>query len=225
MAVRGIGDSTHVIAVDHAGGQFATRLWWALNYYGHEFVSVLDGGWNRWVDEGGRSSRAGSSPRRVHAASASVVARHRRGAGRLLGRGRPRLAAVDARDPAQYTGARRRGLRAATSPAINVPAAVLRPGGGFLPLDEIRRRVQDHGLRPDRYTWPIATAASRPPSSCSIVRWVTPLLPTTTARGTSGATARPARGTVRLGRPSRCHAPDGRDGFPASPTGLDGESP
>src|SRR5581483_6579046 len=35
MAVRGIGDESHVIAVDHAGGQFATRLWWALNYYGH----------------------------------------------------------------------------------------------------------------------------------------------------------------------------------------------
>ncbi len=33
------------------GGQFATRLWWALTYYGHDAVSVLDGGWNRWVEE------------------------------------------------------------------------------------------------------------------------------------------------------------------------------
>ena len=52
MAVRGIDDSTHVIAVDHMGGQFATRLWWALTYYGHEAVSVLDGGWNRWMEDG-----------------------------------------------------------------------------------------------------------------------------------------------------------------------------
>ena len=44
-------DETHVIAVDHMGGQFATRLWWALTYYGHDDVSVLDGGWNRWVEE------------------------------------------------------------------------------------------------------------------------------------------------------------------------------
>ena len=58
MAARGIGDDTHVIAVDHAGGQYATRLWWALDYYGHENVSVLDGGWNRWVDEG-RPTEAG----------------------------------------------------------------------------------------------------------------------------------------------------------------------
>ncbi len=30
MGERGVGDSTRVIAVDHMGGQFATRLWWAL---------------------------------------------------------------------------------------------------------------------------------------------------------------------------------------------------
>ncbi len=39
MAARGIGDGTTVIAVDHAGGQFATRLWWALRYYGHDNVA------------------------------------------------------------------------------------------------------------------------------------------------------------------------------------------
>ncbi|HEX8203466.1 MAG TPA: rhodanese-like domain-containing protein, partial [Isosphaeraceae bacterium] len=48
MAERGIGAATHVVAVDHRGGQFATRLWWALRYYGHDAVSVLDGGWNQW---------------------------------------------------------------------------------------------------------------------------------------------------------------------------------
>ena len=41
-----------MVAVDHTGGQFATRLWWALRYYGHDSVSVLDGGWNAWVNEG-----------------------------------------------------------------------------------------------------------------------------------------------------------------------------
>ena len=30
MAARGVGDDTVVVAVDHGGGQFATRLWWAL---------------------------------------------------------------------------------------------------------------------------------------------------------------------------------------------------
>src|SRR5215203_2016001 len=47
----GIGDDTHVVVYDHAGGQFATRLWWALTYYGHDGVSVLDGGWKKWTSE------------------------------------------------------------------------------------------------------------------------------------------------------------------------------
>jgi len=63
MSGRGIGDATHVVAADHLGGQFATRLWWALRYYGHERVGVLDGGWNRWVEEGGRRGGTGSAAR------------------------------------------------------------------------------------------------------------------------------------------------------------------
>jgi thiosulfate/3-mercaptopyruvate sulfurtransferase len=51
MGSLGIGDDTHVVAYDHAGGQFATRLWWALTYYGHARVSVLDGGWKKWTAE------------------------------------------------------------------------------------------------------------------------------------------------------------------------------
>lgn len=51
MESRGIGNDTHVISVDHAGGHFATRLWWALKYYGHDKVSVLDGGYRKWERE------------------------------------------------------------------------------------------------------------------------------------------------------------------------------
>ncbi len=51
MGALGIGDGTHVVVYDHAGGQFATRLWWALTYYGHDRASVLDGGWNKWTAE------------------------------------------------------------------------------------------------------------------------------------------------------------------------------
>jgi thiosulfate/3-mercaptopyruvate sulfurtransferase len=156
MAVRGIGDETHVIAVDHAGGQFATRLWWALNYYGHGAVSVLDGGWNRWVDEG-RPVESGevSVPRGVFTARARPAWRTTAGelAESLEGAGRDWML-VDARDPGQYTGARRRGLLGGHIPgAINVPRELFfAPDGGFLPLDEIRRRVEAHGLRPDRPT-------------------------------------------------------------------------
>src|SRR5438876_5054367 len=48
----GIGDQHLVVAYDaHPSAQFATRLWWALNYYGHDQVVVLNGGWNKWRRE------------------------------------------------------------------------------------------------------------------------------------------------------------------------------
>lgn len=52
----GIGDDTTVVAYDNSKSLYAARLWWALNYYGHTDVKVLDGGWRRWVNEGHRVS-------------------------------------------------------------------------------------------------------------------------------------------------------------------------
>jgi thiosulfate/3-mercaptopyruvate sulfurtransferase len=52
MEAAGIGDRTRVVAyaeTDHSG---AARLWWALRFYGHDQVSVLNGGWTKWVSEG-----------------------------------------------------------------------------------------------------------------------------------------------------------------------------
>lgn len=48
----GIGDNTLVVAYDNSQSLYAARLWWALNYYGHTSVKILDGGWRRWVSEG-----------------------------------------------------------------------------------------------------------------------------------------------------------------------------
>src|SRR5919202_3621243 len=62
MGSLGIGDETHVVVYDHAGGQFATRLWWALMYYGHDRVSALDGGWKKWIAEGRPTTSAVPSP-------------------------------------------------------------------------------------------------------------------------------------------------------------------
>ena len=132
MAVRGIGDDTHVIAVDHAGGQYATRLWWALHYYGHDRVSVLDGGWNRWLDEG-RPTEAGE----VAVARAVFTPRPRPGLRftaeqlrDILGPDAADRQIVDARDAGQYTGARRRGRAGRPCPGRDPrpSRAVLRRG-------------------------------------------------------------------------------------------------
>jgi thiosulfate/3-mercaptopyruvate sulfurtransferase len=48
----GIGANTLVVAYDNSQSLYAARLWWALSYYGHTSVKILDGGWRRWISEG-----------------------------------------------------------------------------------------------------------------------------------------------------------------------------
>jgi thiosulfate/3-mercaptopyruvate sulfurtransferase len=52
MAELGIGDETEVVAYDASGTLNSGRFWWALTYYGHDKVRILNGGWNLWLKEG-----------------------------------------------------------------------------------------------------------------------------------------------------------------------------
>jgi thiosulfate/3-mercaptopyruvate sulfurtransferase len=52
MGRLGIGDDTLVVAYDNMGFPLGSaRLWWALSYYGHDRVRVLDGGLREWEAE------------------------------------------------------------------------------------------------------------------------------------------------------------------------------
>ena len=64
MARVGVSDGTTVVAYDDANGTAATRLWWVLTYYDHASVKVLNGGWQRWIDEGRSVAFRESEPER-----------------------------------------------------------------------------------------------------------------------------------------------------------------
>lgn len=152
MAARGIGDSTHVVAVDHTGGQFATRLWWALKYYGHDRVSVLQGGWNRWVDED-RPTEEGPVNPPWAVFTPRVRPELRLTAEQLVEKLKaPGFQLFDARGNDQYTGARKRGSRGGHIPgAVNLPRELFfAEGGGFKSVDEIRARIEEKGVRADQ---------------------------------------------------------------------------
>ena len=51
MGRLGVDSMTRVIVYDNAASMFAARLRWCLLYYGHENVSILDGGWSKWLVE------------------------------------------------------------------------------------------------------------------------------------------------------------------------------
>ncbi len=154
MARAGIGDDTYVIAYDaHPALQFATRLWWALRYYGHPRAAVLDGGWGKWQREGRPVTPdvptyppANFTPRPQPALRAT--------ADEVLARlGQPDLTLIDARDEAQYTGQKRRGDgRTGHIPgARSLPReALIDPATGtFLSDAQLRASMQHAGVSPD----------------------------------------------------------------------------
>ncbi len=49
MGRLGVSNNSHVVVYDDSGLPLASaRLWWALSYYGHDKVQVLDGGLQQW---------------------------------------------------------------------------------------------------------------------------------------------------------------------------------
>ena len=52
MARLGITDRDTVVAYDEQWGLASARLVWALHHYGHQAAVVLNGGWDRWQEEG-----------------------------------------------------------------------------------------------------------------------------------------------------------------------------
>lgn len=154
MGSLDIGDDTRVVVYDHSGGQFATRLWWALVYHGHENVSVLNGGWRKWTAEGRPVTDEAPNPE-----PATFTPRVRPGwrkeAGDVLSVSEAGDALLlDARDEGQYTGAVRRGEgRAGHVPgAVHLHAdSLLDPETGtFLPDDRLEERLREAGVPEDR---------------------------------------------------------------------------
>ncbi|PGM94491.1 sulfurtransferase [Bacillus cereus] len=56
LSQAGIDEHTTVIAYDSQAGANASRLWWLLNYVGHEKVYILDGGLPAWKENGLRTT-------------------------------------------------------------------------------------------------------------------------------------------------------------------------
>jgi thiosulfate/3-mercaptopyruvate sulfurtransferase len=151
MEDRGIGDATDVVVVDHTGGHFATRLWWALNYYGHSAVAILDGGMAKWVAEGRPvTNEAPEIPKVTFTPDANSPARYE--ADEVLAAvSDPGITLVDARDANQYSGEVYRGSRRGHIPsAVNLNAKNLfNADGTWKSDDDLRAVVADAGITGD----------------------------------------------------------------------------
>lgn len=121
MTRLGITNDTRVIGYDAEGGHHAARLWVALRRYGHDRCGVMEGGIQKWLQEG---RPVESDEARVPAAT--FEARPRDG---VLATKEEVLAAVRTGDPwlldvrrdAEYTGEEARAARGGHVPgAVNL---------------------------------------------------------------------------------------------------------
>jgi thiosulfate/3-mercaptopyruvate sulfurtransferase len=154
MGALGIGDDTLVIAYDSFSNLYATRFWWALNYYGHTQVKVLNGGWDKWFAEGRAVSNEVPRP-----AKATFTSRpHEEWIARWDtvrdAISKPTCTILDVRSDEEWTGANKRG----TKRGGRVPGAIHlewlnyvdSKTKEFKPDTELRAMFQQAGVVPEQ---------------------------------------------------------------------------
>jgi thiosulfate/3-mercaptopyruvate sulfurtransferase len=149
MSELGIGDDTCVVAYDDYDHIFAGRFAWALRYYGHDAVRLLDGGWGRWRAENRPVGSDAARPRHARF-TARPRSELRRTADQVMAvLERQDVLLLDARAPEQYAGqvsAAGRGGHIPGARNVHYARLVDPTTGTFLAADELRRVFADAGV-------------------------------------------------------------------------------
>jgi thiosulfate/3-mercaptopyruvate sulfurtransferase len=159
MASRGIANDTTLVLYGDKNNWFAAYAYWYLKIYGHKDVRILDGGRQKWIDEGRELTTDVPSPAQTsyEAQDRDESIRARRDAVHgSIGRD----ALVDVRSPQEYSGeliaapgyeqeGAQRGGHIPTAESIPWATAV-RDDGTFKTADELRSVYQDKGITADR---------------------------------------------------------------------------
>ena len=93
LGERGIGNDTTVLLYGDKNNWFAAYAYWYLKVYGHSDVRILDGGRQKWIDEGRELSTDVPSPepqQLLRAGARRVDPRLPRPGARVARRRRPR---------------------------------------------------------------------------------------------------------------------------------------
>jgi thiosulfate/3-mercaptopyruvate sulfurtransferase len=157
----GIDNSTTVVLYGDKNNWFAAYAYWYLKVYGHRDVRILDGGRQKWIDEGRELTTDVPSP-----TPAAYTAQDRDESIRAY-RDQVRewvegeaVALVDVRSPAEYSGEliappgyeQEGAQRAGHIPtAVSVPwASAVRDDGTFKTAEELRELYSGKGITQDR---------------------------------------------------------------------------
>ncbi|MDP9405354.1 MAG: sulfurtransferase [Actinomycetota bacterium] len=165
MDSRGIGNDDHVVLYGGNNNWFAAYAFWYFKIYGHERVSLMDGGRKLWELEGREmtadaTSVTPTSGYTAKPANAEIRARRDEILAEYVGAPQGK-ALVDVRSPAEFSG---EVIAPATMPheaaqvpghipgAANIPwsKAVNADTGAFLATDELRELYAAQGVTADK---------------------------------------------------------------------------
>ncbi len=161
LGMRGIANDTCVVVYGDKNNWFAAYAYWYLKLFGHEDVRLLDGGRQKWIEEGRDLTIELPSPvvRRYQAGERDETIRVRRDAV-LAGLGSEGITLVDVRSPQEYSGEliappgyeQEGASRGGHIPgAQSIPwATAVRDDGTFKSLDELRDMYAAKGVTPDK---------------------------------------------------------------------------
>lgn len=151
----GLGDGSRIVVYDDNHYSASARAWWMFRLFGHDDVAVLDGGLERWREEGRPldDARVVPSPRHFTVRQNHLLLReldqirHN-----LLDR---REQVVDARSAGRFAGTEpepRPGLRPGHVPnSVNLPyTEVIGADGSMKPADTLRPLFVGRGVALDR---------------------------------------------------------------------------
>jgi thiosulfate/3-mercaptopyruvate sulfurtransferase len=161
MGERGISNETTVVLYGDRNNWFAAYAYWYLKTYGHEDVRLLDGGRQKWTDEG-RELTAETPQAEQAEYSASErdesIRTYRDAVKEAIGEQTKAL--VDVRSPQEFAGdliappgyEQEGAQRAGHIPtAASIPwATAVRDDGTFKSADELRELYESKGITPEK---------------------------------------------------------------------------
>jgi len=161
LGERGIGNDTTVVLYGDKNNWFAAYAYWYLKIYGHGDVRILDGGRQKWIEEGRETTADVPSPSPAQYTASErdeSIRAYRDEVQDWIGSGERAL--VDVRSPGEYAGdliappgyEQEGAQRAGHIPsAASIPwASAVADDGTFKSADELRELYGGKGVTPDK---------------------------------------------------------------------------
>ena len=161
LSERGIANDTTLVLYGDKNNWFAAYAYWYLKIYGHGDVRILDGGRQKWADEGRELTTKTPQPQQAdyEAKERDESIRTYRDSVRAQ-IGEQSKALVDVRSPQEYAGEliappgyeQEGAQRAGHIPtAASIPwATAVRDDGTFKSADELRELYEGKGVTPEK---------------------------------------------------------------------------